>query len=58
MKREYTKTELGMMYGLLIGAVIGVALMIVTGQAWWLAIAGAGLALGLGLGATWDRQRT
>ena len=58
MKREYTKTELGMMYGLLIGAVIGVALMIVTGQAWWLAIAGAGLALGLDLGATWDRQRT
>lgn len=58
MKREYTKTELGMMYGLLIGAVIGVALMIVTGQAWWLAIAGAGLALGLGLGATWDRQGT
>ena len=58
MKREYTKTELGMMYGLLIGAVIGVALMIVTGQAWWLAIAGAGLALGFGLGATWDRQGT
>lgn len=58
MKREYTKTELGMMYGLLIGAVIGVALMIVTGQAWWLAIAGAGLSLGFGLGATWDRQGT
>jgi len=44
MKREYTKTELGMTYGLL------------TGAGWWLSMLGAGLALGLGIGASMDRR--
>lgn len=56
MKREYTNTELGMIYGLLIGAVLGITFFALTGEAWWLTIVGAGIALGLGLGATWDRR--
>lgn len=56
MKREYTKTELGMMYGLLIGAVVASLMMALTGDAWWLAFTGAGIALGYGLGATWDKR--
>jgi uncharacterized membrane protein YgaE (UPF0421/DUF939 family) len=56
MKREYTKTELGMMYGMLVGAVIALTLFSLTGQAWWLAMSGVGLAFGLGLGATWERR--
>lgn len=58
MKREYTRTELGMMYGLLVGAVIALTLFALTGEAWWLSMTGAGLAFGLGLGATWDKRET
>jgi len=58
MKREYTKAELGSIYGLLIGAVIGVAMFSLTGEAWWLTVTGAGIALGYGLGATWDRRQS
>ena len=58
MKREYTRTELGMMYGMLVGAVIALTMFTLTGEAWWLAMTGAGLALGLGLGATWDKRGT
>ncbi len=56
MKRGYTNTELGMMFGLLIGAALGITIFALTGQAWWLTVAGAGLALGFGLGATWDKR--
>jgi hypothetical protein len=56
MKREYTNAELGMMYGLLIGAVVGILILALTGEAWWLALTGAGLAVGYGLGATWDKR--
>ena len=58
MRREYTKTEMGMMYGLLVGAVIALTLFTLTGDARWLTMTGAGLALGLGLGATWDTRET
>jgi hypothetical protein len=58
MKREYTKAELGLISGMLVGAVIALTLFSLTGEAWWLTVTGAGIALGYGLGATWDtRQR-
>jgi fucose permease len=56
MKREYTSAELGMMYGLTIGAVVASLLMALTGDAWWLSFTGAGIALGYGLGAARDKR--
>jgi uncharacterized membrane protein YgaE (UPF0421/DUF939 family) len=56
MKRDTTKTELGMLYGMLVGAVVALTLFSLTGDAWWLSMTGAGLAFGLGLGATWERR--
>jgi hypothetical protein len=55
-ERHYTKTEMGMMYGLLAGAAIALLLSALTGQAWWLAMTGAGVALGLGIGASLDQR--
>ncbi len=54
--RKYTSTELGMMYGLLAGAAIGLVLFAITSNALWFIAIGAGLALGFGLGATWGRR--
>lgn len=58
MKRDYTKIELGMMVGMVVGAAIAVTMFALTGQAWWLAITGVGLAFGLGLGATWGERES
>lgn len=51
-KRRYTSTELGVMYGLLIGAVIFITMFALTGEILWIVTMGAGIALGLGIGAT------
>jgi len=55
-KRQYTPTELGMMYGMVIGAAIGVILFAITNEVWWLGAIGAGLALGLGIGASMEKK--
>jgi hypothetical protein len=55
-KREYTKTELGMTYGLLVGGAVAVIAFALTGDAWWLTFTGAGLALGLGIGTSLDQR--
>ncbi len=55
-KRQYSKTELGMMYGLLAGAAIFAIMFALTGNVLWTAAVGAGLALGLGIGATMDKS--
>lgn len=57
-KRQYTPTELGMMYGMTIGAVIGVILFAITNQPWWLGMIGIGVALGLGIGTAMDKRES
>lgn len=52
--RQYTKAELGLVSGTLVGASIGVLLMALTGDAIWLTVTGVGIALGYGIGATMD----
>lgn len=55
-KRQYSKTELGMMYGLLAGAAVFAIMFALTGNALWTVAVGAGIALGLGIGATMDKR--
>ena len=56
-KRQYTPTELGMLFGMIIGGAIGVILFAITNDARWFAITGLGLSLGLGIGAMLDSRK-
>ncbi len=60
MRREPSKTppaQVGMMFGLWIGAGVGTVLFAITMNPLWFVLAGAGLALGLGIGAAGERWR-
>lgn len=56
-KRTYTKTELGMIYGIAIGAAIFLIMYALTDEILWILAMGLGLALGLGIGASLDKKR-
>lgn len=56
-KRQYTPTELGMMYGLLIGAVIFLTMFSLTGEIMWILAMGTGIALGLGIGSSMEQRK-
>jgi VIT1/CCC1 family predicted Fe2+/Mn2+ transporter len=56
-KRQYTKTELGMVYGMAIGAAIFLVMFAITNDTQWIAALSVGLALGLGIGATMDKNQ-
>ena len=56
-KRTYRYEELGMLFGIFIGGGLGVVLFAITGNAVYIAIAGAGAAIGLVLGAGVDKVR-
>ena len=55
-KRKYSKTELGMMYGVMIGGAIGAVMLTLTGEVLWLGAEGVGVALDLGIGASLDKS--
>ena len=55
-KRHYTPTELGMTYGLLIGAVIFLTMFSLTGEIMWILAMGTGIALGLGIGSSMGQR--
>lgn len=55
-KRNYSKTELGMMYGVVSGGAVAAILFALTGNALWFTAVGVGLAIGLGVGASMDRK--
>jgi hypothetical protein len=54
-RRKDTNSELGMMYGIIVGAAIGTLLFVFTHNAIWLTAIGVGVALGLSIGAGKDR---
>ena len=54
--RKYTKTELGMMYGVMIGGAIGAIMFALTGEVVWFGAVGIGIAVGLGIGASLDKS--
>lgn len=56
-RRTYTYAQLGMLFGIFVGGGLGVVLFAVTGEALYIAIAGAGAAIGLVLGAGIDNYR-
>ena len=55
--RRYSYAALGMLLGTAIGGGVGVILLGITGNAVYIAIAGAGTAIGLVLGAGFDRAQ-
>lgn len=56
--RKYTYAQLGMLFGIFIGGGIGVVLFAISGNAVYIAVAGAGAAIGLVLGAGFDKARS
>lgn len=54
--REYSKMELGLIYGMGIGAVVFLLMLALTGEAIWIVAMGAGIALGAGFGVTFDQK--
>ena len=54
--RAYTKSELGMLYGMMIGASVFLIMFALTSEILWVLAVGIGLALGLGLGASMDER--
>lgn len=55
-KREYSKKELGMLFGTLAGMISGVGLYILTGQILFLLLVGLGAGVGLSIGAGLDKN--
>ena len=55
-KRTYTYAQLGMLFGIVVGGGLGVVLFASSGNAVYIAIAGAGAAIGLVLGAAMDKR--
>lgn len=56
-KNKYTYTQLGMLFGIIIGAGIGVLLFVFTQNALYFSTVGLGLVIGLIIGAGKDRQK-
>ena len=55
--RRYSYAALGMLLGTVMGGGVGVIIFAITGNAVYIAIAGAGTAIGLVLGAGFDRAQ-
>lgn len=54
--KKTSRTATGMMFGLWIGAGLGVLLFAFTQNVLWIGLAGVGVALGLGIGAASERR--
>lgn len=55
-KKKPTLTQLGMLFGMIVGAGIGTLLFVFTGNPLYFSVVGVGLVLGLIIGAGKDRQ--
>ena len=55
-KKKYNYTQLGMLFGIIIGGAIGVLLFVFTLDPLYFTITGLGLVIGLLIGAGKDRQ--
>ncbi len=56
-QQTYSKTALGMLFGIFIGGAIAVLLFAFTGNALSFTAAGVGVAFGLILGAGWEQSQ-
>jgi len=56
-EKKYNYTQLGMLFGIIIGGGIGVLLFVFTNNALYFTVTGLGLVIGLILGAGFDRQK-
>ena len=56
-EKKYNYTQLGMLFGIIIGGGIGVLLFVFTNNALYFTVTGVGLVIGLILGAGFDRQK-
>ena len=56
-KREYSYTQLGMLFGIFIGGGVGVLLFVFTNNPLFITMTGLGLVIGLIFGAGFDRQK-
>lgn len=54
--KKPTYTQLGMLFGIILGAGIGVLLFVLTGNPLYFTVVGVGLVIGLIIGAGKDRQ--
>jgi hypothetical protein len=55
-QKKYSYTQLGMLFGIIIGGGIGVLLFVFTNNPLYFTITGVGLVVGLLIGAGKDRQ--
>lgn len=55
--RKYTKAELGLLTGILLGALIGVYLFTTNGHILYVSLSGLGAVIGLGIGTGLDLTR-
>ena len=55
--RKYTNSELGLLAGILLGALIGVYLFTVNGHILYISLSGLGAVIGLGVGTGLDLVR-
>lgn len=56
MKKD-SYTELGMLFGISIGSVIGITAYSITGDALFFTLTGIGIIFGLGIGAVLDKRQ-
>ena len=56
-EKKYTYTQLGMLFGIIIGGGVGVLLFVFTNNPLYISVTGVGLVIGLILGAGYDRQK-
>jgi hypothetical protein len=57
-KRNYTNAELGLLAGILLGALIGVYLFSLNGHILYISLCGLGAVIGLGIGTGLDLTHT
>jgi hypothetical protein len=57
-RRTYSKTELGMLFGIFVGGGLGTVLFVSTGDPLYIALTGVGLVIGLIIGAGVDQRRS
>ena len=57
MVKKYSYTEIGMLFGLVIGSGIGITAFAITNNALFFTVTGFGIILGLGIGSLLDKRK-